>query len=211
MKMMATYGTTEEKSDTTRFLESEKKKVTFKYTEIFHNHFQGRHAVDDNNKLCMKPISLEETWETIAWENRVFAFFMATSAANAQYAHQYFGQNKKESVLVFCQKMAYDLIYNKWVPSEHQDHQGKEIRMWKQKKTHHCELLTLPLFKTFSGAEIVSCNGKYNRKRCFCGKIRTRTYCKCTPGVHRCPECYASHCEMVANANYRDEPNLAKI
>lgn len=47
------------------------------------------------------------------------AFFMALSGANTQYGYQYFGQREKEPVLIFCQKMGCDLIYNRWVPEDH--------------------------------------------------------------------------------------------
>jgi len=55
----------------------------FNYTEVFHNHFNGRHAVDDNNKKRMQPIVLEDTWATKNWEDRVFAFFMGLSACDS--------------------------------------------------------------------------------------------------------------------------------
>jgi len=84
--------------------------ITFDYTDVINNYFVGRHAVDDNNKQRVQPISLEETRETLYWENRVFAFFLALSASNAQYAHEYFAQKLKENVLEFRQKMAKDLI-----------------------------------------------------------------------------------------------------
>jgi len=41
MMIMSTYGTMEEKRETIRSIAGEKK--TFKYTEVFHNHFKGRH------------------------------------------------------------------------------------------------------------------------------------------------------------------------
>jgi len=48
MMLMSTYGTMEEKSETVRSIAGLKK--IFKYTEVFHNHFKGRHSVNDNNK-----------------------------------------------------------------------------------------------------------------------------------------------------------------
>jgi hypothetical protein len=75
MMIMSTYGTMEEKSETIRSIAGVNK--TFKYTEVFHNHFKGRHSVDDNNKTRMHPIALEETWQTTCWENRIFVFLLA--------------------------------------------------------------------------------------------------------------------------------------
>ena len=102
MMVMSTYGTMGLKDKTNRFLEATKEKVSFHYTKVFSNHFCGRHAVDDSYKCCIQPISLEETWQTSNWENCVFAYFMGTAAANAQYAYQYFSKHKQEPVLAFC-------------------------------------------------------------------------------------------------------------
>jgi len=66
----------------------------------------------------MHPIALEETWQTTCWENRIFAFLLALSVANSQYAYEYFGDHQHESVIQFRQKMAKDLIYNSWIPED---------------------------------------------------------------------------------------------
>jgi hypothetical protein len=48
----------------------------FRYHEPFENHFLYRHAVDDHNNNRHSDISIEETWTTHRWENRVFAFIL---------------------------------------------------------------------------------------------------------------------------------------
>ena len=148
MKLMSTYGTLEIGSETKRIL-SNGCKPNFRYTEVFDNHFKGRHAVDNNNKQRMQPIALEETWDTEFWENRVFSFFLATTAANAQYAFQYFGIDKiKETVIKFLQQMAWDLIYNDYCPDEAMpEDDGRKRR--KDTTPNNCELVRLPDFKKF--------------------------------------------------------------
>jgi hypothetical protein len=80
MKLMSTYGSTlPANTASNRFPRSyedangNKATKEFKYTECFDNHFLYRHAVDDHNNLRHSDISLEETWSTHRWENRVFA------------------------------------------------------------------------------------------------------------------------------------------
>ena len=102
--MIATYGTIKGKNETNRSLDVTWTTVLFKYPKISKNHFNGRHVVDDNNKLWMQPIAFKETWDTVYSKNRIFSFFMALSAVNAQYAHKYFGWNEKEPVLLFCHR-----------------------------------------------------------------------------------------------------------
>jgi hypothetical protein len=77
MSLMSTYGTLEEIDDGGTI------RKNFKYTEIIYNHFLYRHAVDDHNNKRHEPISLEVTWATQWWPNRVFAFFLAITEVNA--------------------------------------------------------------------------------------------------------------------------------
>jgi hypothetical protein len=106
------------------------------------------------------------------------------------------------------QKTTLTIIYDvKQV--EEDDHQSKERRCKKQKQVH-CELQTLPrkcAFDAHEPTKLVATKTEYNQRKCVCGLARTRTYCKCTPGVHRCPECYADHRIEVAMANGRSELN----
>lgn len=55
------------------------------------------------------------------------------------------------------------------------------------------ELVTIPKFKTFRGPDLVTCNTKYAQRQCSCRSCKCRTYCKCTPGVYLCTQCYAAH------------------
>ena len=148
----------------------------------------------------MQPIALEETWDTKSWEDRIFAFVMALTAANAQYAYKHFGNRKSEPVLEFRRKLAKDLIYNQWVPEEESDRDFIRTSQRKKAKNDHCELRSLPKFAKFHGKKIVKAGGEYNKWRCSCGKMRTRTYCKCNPGIIYCPQCFATHCLELERA-----------
>ena len=122
MKMMSTYGAGMEDYTFRKNKRTYKKEdgswVTafFHYTEVFANHFRFRHAVDDHNNLRHKLPSIEETWVTCHWMNRVFAFLLAISEVNAFLAFCYFfwSNEDKESMTIhaFRKKLALELIHN---------------------------------------------------------------------------------------------------
>ena len=64
--------------------------LMFKYPEVVYNHYKYRHMVDDCNARRQSPISLEESWSTRRWANRVFAFILGVSEVNAMLAEAYF-------------------------------------------------------------------------------------------------------------------------
>ena len=89
MRLMTTYGQlmpTAEAEDKRRTLQ-DGSVATFKYTEPFNNHYLYRHAVDDHNNLRHAGISIEETWLTHRWENRVFAFILLITEVNIFLAY----------------------------------------------------------------------------------------------------------------------------
>ena len=76
MQIMSTYGTLatmgEEKHHHV-MVSGAIQVLTFKYPEVVPNHYQYRDDVIDNhNSQWMHPISMEETWMTTHWSNRVF-------------------------------------------------------------------------------------------------------------------------------------------
>ena len=82
MKLMSTYGTLTVENGAkkaTRF--DGKDKRVFSYTKCFAYHFKYRHN-DDHNNLRHSSPSIEETWKTHRWENRVFAFLLAITEVN---------------------------------------------------------------------------------------------------------------------------------
>ena len=105
MKMMSTYGAAVEDTsyrENKRTYENDDGVPTttyFHYTDVFSNHFKYRHAVDDNNNLRHKLPSIEETWVTCHWENRVFAFILALSEVNAFLAFRYFFWQAEELLI----------------------------------------------------------------------------------------------------------------
>ena len=67
------------------YLENGVKHVkTFQYTEVVHNHYKYRDAIDNRNSFRMHPISMEETWMTIRWPNREFCFLLTITMVNIQ-------------------------------------------------------------------------------------------------------------------------------
>lgn len=92
---MATYGCMmqngKETSRETRDEDGEKiTEHAFKYNDTFDNHFTYRHIVDDHNNLRHQVPSIEMTWQTRRWENRVFAFLLAVTEVNVYKAMLYF-------------------------------------------------------------------------------------------------------------------------
>ena len=106
MSIMATYGTLNEMDDgeTKRHYVDENgdaQSTTFKYTELFYNHYKYRHVVDNNNNNRMQPIALEKTWKTSWWPDRCFAFFLGVTTVNAQRGFERIGGNESDEVLQF--------------------------------------------------------------------------------------------------------------
>jgi hypothetical protein len=90
--------------------------TAFKYTERFANHFIYRGSVDDHNNKrhyggSNQGISLETTWNTQRWENRVFAFVLAVTEVNAYLARHYFFK-EEEGFMEFRKKIAYAMLDN---------------------------------------------------------------------------------------------------
>ena len=76
MSLMSTYGATErfgeEKNCSWKEQDGVTKTAKFKYPEVVHNHYKYRHMFDDHNARRQAPISLEESWATCRWSNKVF-------------------------------------------------------------------------------------------------------------------------------------------
>lgn len=54
----------------------------FLYPAPFSLHLKFRHKIDDQNNCCHSPISVEKTWKTKYWTDRVHAFLIAVSEVN---------------------------------------------------------------------------------------------------------------------------------
>jgi hypothetical protein len=88
MTIMSAYGTVNEEGAVKKRIfndaKGNKQVRTLFYTEVFHNHYQYRHVVDDNNNNHMQSIPKEETWKMGYWPNRGFAFILGVTGVNMQ-------------------------------------------------------------------------------------------------------------------------------
>ena len=155
----------------------------------------------------MQPVALEKTWRTNDWENRPFAFLLALSAANCQYAWHWFGGHDEETVLKFRKQMAHDLIFNDWVPADTKIRTSGRKRRRTLPMTTLCSLETLPNYRKFDGYKLVPSVYIYPKRCCLrCGN-KCRTYCKCTIGSHLRLGCFPTHISEVLNARSHSRPN----
>ena len=60
--------------------------VRFNYPEIVRDRYTYRHTVDDHNNRRKSPLSIEKTWATSYWPNRVFAFLLEVIEVNLMLA-----------------------------------------------------------------------------------------------------------------------------
>ena len=121
MMLMSSYGTLsgcgEEKRRHFK-VNGEKQEKTFKYPEVVHNHYKYRDCIDNHNSQRMHPLSMEETWMTTRWPNRVFCFLLALTMVNVQNAATYFAKTPKMDCLSVRRLIAKQLINNKYLRSQ---------------------------------------------------------------------------------------------
>ena len=127
MMIMTTYGTLGEFGKEKRhYMVNGVKHVTmFRYPEVVHNHYCYRDVIDNHNSYRMHLLSMEETWMTMHWPNRVFCFLLAITMVNVQNAATYFLNKPKMESLQSRQLIAKALINNKHLrtgttPRQHQ-------------------------------------------------------------------------------------------
>mmetsp|Transcript_14117 Transcript_14117/g.21448 ORF Transcript_14117/g.21448 Transcript_14117/m.21448 type:complete len:179 (-) Transcript_14117:2424-2960(-) len=109
MMLMSTYGslvrlgTVKSRS----WMEGNTKcSASFQYPEVVHNHFKYRHMVDDHNAKRHSPLSLEMSWATKWWPNRVFSFLLAVTEINIYNSMSYFFSETKypQRQCITCKK-----------------------------------------------------------------------------------------------------------
>lgn len=206
MKIMSTYGgliVKDGERDSIRTTAGNR--VTFKYTEVFSNHFQFRHAVDDHNNLRQGEISLEQTWGTHRWPLRIFAFILAVVEVNCYLAFRYFVWTKeaeKYDFIPFRKRLAKALIHNEYIVPTTPN--GGIRRSRRQTENRHT-LETAPSHATkiVNGAWEKTAKKKHQQYTCKGAKCKKliRTYCACSPGMWMCRGCHDVHIFTVA----RDE------
>ena len=202
MKLMATYGSLtyhpNEQMNTRVVTEG---KVKFKYTKPFADHFCYRHAVDDHNNLRHSSPSLEDTWTTHRWQNRVFAFLLAVTEVNLYLYLRYTiwrDQSERPTLHQFRKRLAFALIFNRWIVSEEVDE-----KMTRSRTSKH-EIRTAPVHakKYFLGKWDQSAKNRYQSYVCRkvgC-KAQVRTYCSCSPGNWLCKCCFSEHiCQVISS------------
>jgi len=202
MMLMSTYGTLNRNGRTTKRVWKEngvQQRVIFNYPEVVHNHYTYRHLVDDHNAKRHQPISLEVTWATSRWECRVFAFLLAVTEVNIFLADKFFFGALHSCMIAFRKLFAYALITNKYVEDASSE-SSCPSRHTRRQSYHH--LSTIPPFKKFrSDGKLVDTDCQYNQRQCQGCKKRVRTYCNCSPGIHRCPDCFSNHCVEEAHSD----------
>ena len=118
---MSTYGTLEPIGKVSKrhwvVQAGTKRQKQVTYTEVIHNHYKFRHAVDDHNAKRHSPISLEVVWVT-KWPNRVFAFILSVTEVNAMLAHKHFCKEEVDGMLGFCKRFAEVLVCNPYYKEE---------------------------------------------------------------------------------------------
>ena len=190
MQIMTTYGTMKQLGDQKLrhvMVNGSRQVHSFRYPEVVHNHYQYRDVIDNHNSQRMHPISMEETWMTTRWPNRVFCFLLAVTMVNVQNAGVYYCNLPKVDSLTARKLIAQQLIENKYLIADRL--QRKRPR---RGETSHC-LISLPTSRKFDNGRMVRCRSKYQTWFCECKAARVRTYCTCSPGILYCPECYAKH------------------
>jgi hypothetical protein len=194
MSLMATYGTDEAVQEsaavrTTINDDGESRLHFFKYTELFHNHFKFRNAVDLHNQLRHQPISVEDTWATMRWSNRVFAFLLAITEVNVKMAMEHFGRSEKRPMLTTRRLIAEALINNHNIE---QERTGRTIMNLRPVLVRHT-LMTVDQFRRWNGRKFVKSKTRFPQRRCGGCKKKIRTYCACSPNKGICQACHCHH------------------
>ena len=114
--MMMTYGMLDhlEGSDTQhRYKGTGGELVTkrFNYCEVFGNHFNYIHQVENKKNWCHSPISVERTWATKYWPDRCHPKFLALTEVNANYLRRYLVNGVDvEPQLDFWRQLVWDMV-----------------------------------------------------------------------------------------------------
>jgi hypothetical protein len=205
MMLMATFGTIERVGpEKIRIWKNGNTdcRTTFRYPELFHNHYHYRHAVDDHNNRRHSPISIERTWSTHWWPHRVFAFLIAITEVNTIKCWVEIVGNEDIGTLGFRRALSEELINNSYLMEESAEDARRERRA--ARGIGHT-LISLPPFRRFHGSRIVPSTTRYPQRSCSVCKRKCRDYCSCSPGTMLCNRCFPNHLvetEMQMQASY---------
>ena len=205
LMFMSTYGSLLENEDqklSYRSSSNGQPPISFKYKEVFGNHYKYRGSVDEHNSKrhdgnTGAGMSLEASWTTTRWENRVFSYVLGTSEVNAYLSRSYFASSDHETQFQFRQNLSRELLF--YLENRQEDATPRRTRASRSINSH--ELRKLPPFsKNFGGIPKKMYSRKYQQRKCSTPgcKNRVRTFCKCSPDIIRCRSCFASHCVEAA-------------
>ena len=210
MMFMSTYGSTfpsRNQKKTLRYVDNDVRE--FYHSEVVANHYKYRDSVDAHNAKrhdcgTKDGLSIESTWKTNYWPNRVFAFILGLCEVNTYLALRYF-RNYKEEQIDFRKKLAQACLHNTIDDElcgvcEKPSPEGDRLL---RSETQHGKV-TMPEYCDWT-------DGRWKKKyktrwqQRFCKtkgcKNRTRIFCKCSMGVFRCTDCFQKHLIEAGNHN----------
>lgn len=154
-------------------------------------------GVDDHNQRRHAPIDLAESWKTMWWPHRQFAFFLAISEANAANSRGRAKDEQANPQLQFRKAMAMLMLENTM------DDDGNIVRpVHRSLRTRAApvvehDLKTRPVYTgKWMGNYWTTTRQKYQKLLCSNGcnpQMRVRTYCSCNKSVVMCSSCHVSH------------------
>ena len=166
----------------------------FRYTCPFEWHFHHHHAADNHNNLHHGLPMVEDSWITQRWEVCVFLFVLSISKVNAFLALWCFTFAKGtiddfSTLIVFCQRLAWQLIRNSWIAVEEMSARLEGIT-----SVHRMQVAPNHA-KVYPNQQwVCTAVARHQQYRCTndCGK-KIRTYCACSPGTWVCYQCFPDH------------------
>ena len=187
-------------------------------TQVFAMHYWGRHMIDDHNKLQHSVPSIEGSWVTSRWADRVFSFLIAITEVNAYNCFKNFiwkplKRKTVPTIQQFRKNLAFLLINNPHYTEEEKVVVIRQSKRRKMKEDHKLE--TAPKFAIKFEGEIDGelkwkkspKNQIYPQRTCqtFGCKSRIRTFCSCSPGIWKCAGCHHVH------VNEEHDKNLLNV
>ena len=198
MMFMSTYGTTNPKvgqEKVRRRLNGET--IEYYHSEVVANHYKYRDAVDAHNSKrhdggTHQGLSLERTWHTHHWPNRVFAFILGVCEVNAYLSAKHF-RDYDQSQMDFRKNVAYAMIHND-LDANYEEVPGS-LRRKTRSRHKHVRVTCKPYSMWTDQGWKKMFKTKYQQRVCatkHCNN-KTRVYCSCSMGTLRCVECFHNH------------------
>lgn len=216
MKLMSTYGGLTVKPNqkkTYRWFKgqtprSDSTVKTFKYPDLFANHYLFRHCVDDHNNLTHSVPSIEGTMIAHRWDFRVFCFLLAISEVNTYLVMKHFVWKDTEfkTLHQFRGKLALSLIHNEFIVKYKNGSNSaykcgpKRQRIDPTTQVDHRLLSVHPHAKKFLTKKWdLSSKSAYQQFTCRMTKCthKTRYYCACNVGHWMCKDCHPIHVSLA--------------